>query len=205
MHRKLLGEKHVNIEDIEVKTNSRISFPGSESGSDVVTIYGPEQQIENAQTRLLVGILLIFIHYDPDLSQQDLVPYEDELTFPPNSELPRICKTPEYKAFIESISREYQVVITPVVRTSGPGLEVVEGFKLNCLQSAKDSTATVKEMLDQFLITHSVQVYPATNNRVHKRVDSFADAFPHFDSKLLSHPKTRGGQSRSLTKTIIVG
>lgn len=61
MHRKLLGEKHVNIEDIEVKTNSRISFPGSESGSDVVTIYGPEQQIENAQTRLLVCVVLILL------------------------------------------------------------------------------------------------------------------------------------------------
>jgi predicted PilT family ATPase len=58
LHRKLLGEKHVNIEDIEAKTNSRISFPGSESGSDVVTIYGPEQQIENAQTRLLVRPLI---------------------------------------------------------------------------------------------------------------------------------------------------
>lgn len=54
LHRKLLGEKHVNIEDIESKTNSRIMFPACESGSDVVTIYGPEQQIENAQSRLLV-------------------------------------------------------------------------------------------------------------------------------------------------------
>lgn len=54
LHRRLLGEKHVNIEDIESKTNSRITFPACESGSDVVTIYGPEQQIENAQSRLLV-------------------------------------------------------------------------------------------------------------------------------------------------------
>ena len=123
------------------------------------------------------------------------MPYEDEFNFPPNTDLPRICQTPEYKAFVESISREYQVIITPVYRTSvsAPALEVVEGFKLNCLQSAKESTATVKEMLDQFLITHSVQVYPTTATRAHKRGDSFADAFPHFDSKLLSHPKTRGG------------
>lgn len=184
----------MNIEDIEVKTNSRISFPGSETGSDVVTIYGPEQQIENAQTRLLVG-LRDLLKTTSSRHIQDLVPYEDEVTFPPNTELPRICKTPEYKAFVDSIGREYQVVITPVYRT-GQGIEVVEGFKLNCLQSAKESTTTVKEMLDQFLITHSVQLYPATTTRVHKRVDSFADAFPHFDSKLLSHPKTRGGQLR---------
>ena len=136
-----------------------------------------------------------FLITNSRLLQKDLVPYEDEFNFPPNADLPRICKTPEYKAFVESISREYQVVITPVFRTSASGqpLEVVEGFKLNCLQSAKESTTTVKEMLDQFLITHSVQVYPSAASRVHKRGDSFADAFPHFDSKLLSHPKTRGG------------
>lgn len=177
LHRKLLGEKHVNIEDIESKTNSHITFPACESGSDVVTIYGPEQQIENAQSRLL-----------------DLVPYEDEVTFPPNPDLARVCKSQDYKNFVDSINREYQVTITPMVRApaAGQNIELVEGFKLNCLQSAKESTTTVKEMLEQFFVTHNVHMYPVAPTRVHKRGDSFADAFPHFDSKLLSHPRTRG-------------
>jgi len=76
---------------------------------------------------------------------------------------------------------------------AGQNIELVEGFKLNCLQSAKESTTTVKEMLDQLFITHNIHMYPVPPARVHKRGDSFADAFPHFDSKLLSHPRTRGG------------
>jgi len=77
---------------------------------------------------------------------------------------------------------------------AGQNIELVEGFKLNCLQSAKESTSTVKEMLDQFFVTHNIHMYPVAPTRVHKRGDSFADAFPHFDSKLLSHPRTRGGR-----------
>ena len=129
------------------------------------------------------------------LAHQDLVPYEDEVTFPPNSDLARVCKSQEYKNFVDSINREYQVTITPMVRASpaGQNIELVEGFKLNCLQSAKESTTTVKEMLDQLFITHNIHMYPVAPARVHKRGDSFADAFPHFDSKLLSHPRTRGG------------
>ena len=126
---------------------------------------------------------------------QDLVPYEDEVTFPPNPDLTRVCKSQEYKAFVDSVNREYQVTITPMVRAppAGQSIELVEGFKLNCLQSAKETTTTVKEMLDQFFVTHNVHMYPVAPTRVHKRGDSFADAFPHFDSKLLSHPRTRGG------------
>ena len=128
-------------------------------------------------------------------THQDLVPYEDEVTFPPNPDLARVCKSQEYKNFVDSINREYQVTITPMVRApaAGQNIELVEGFKLNCLQSAKESTTTVKEMLDQLFITHNIHMYPVAPTRVHKRGDSFADAFPHFDSKLLSHPRTRGG------------
>lgn len=117
------------------------------------------------------------------------------MTFPPNPDLARVCKSQEYKNFVDSINREYQVTITPMVRSpaAGQNIELVEGFKLNCLQSAKESTTTVKEMLDQFFVTHNVHMYPVAPTRVHKRGDSFADAFPHFDSKLLSHPRTRGG------------
>lgn len=127
--------------------------------------------------------------------RQDLVPYEDEVTFPPNSDLARVCKSQEFKNFVDSINREYQVTITPMVRapSAGQNIELVDGFKLNCLQSAKESTTTVKEMLDQLFITHNIHMYPVAPTRVHKRGDSFADAFPHFDSKLLSHPRTRGG------------
>ena len=59
-HRTLLGEKSIFIHDIETKTNSRVRFPDKESASDVVTIYGPESQVQIAATMLLVRNIFNF-------------------------------------------------------------------------------------------------------------------------------------------------
>jgi hypothetical protein len=53
-HRTLLGEKSIFIHDIEAKTNSRVRFPDKEAASDVVTIFGPESQVQIAAAMLLV-------------------------------------------------------------------------------------------------------------------------------------------------------
>jgi predicted PilT family ATPase len=55
-HRILLGEKSIFIHDIESKTNSRVRFPDKESASDVVTIFGPESQVQIASAMLLVSV-----------------------------------------------------------------------------------------------------------------------------------------------------
>lgn len=60
-HRTLLGEKSIFIHDIETKTNSRVRFPDKESASDVVTIYGPESQVQIAATMLLVRNIFDFL------------------------------------------------------------------------------------------------------------------------------------------------
>lgn len=54
-HRTLLGEKAIFIHDIESKTNSRVRFPDKETASDVVTIFGPESQVQIAAAMLLVS------------------------------------------------------------------------------------------------------------------------------------------------------
>lgn len=53
-HRTLLGEKAIFIHDIETKTNSRVRFPDKETASDVVTVFGPESQVQIAAAMLLV-------------------------------------------------------------------------------------------------------------------------------------------------------
>lgn len=53
-HRTLLGEKSIFIHDIESKTNSRVRFPDKETASDVISIFGPESQVNIAATMLLV-------------------------------------------------------------------------------------------------------------------------------------------------------
>lgn len=56
-HRMLFGEKAIFIHDIEAKTNSHVRFPDKETASDIVTVFGPESQIQMAVTMLLVSIL----------------------------------------------------------------------------------------------------------------------------------------------------
>ena len=55
-HRTLLGEKSIFIHDIESKTNSSVHFPDKELASDLVTIFGPESQVQIAATMLLVRL-----------------------------------------------------------------------------------------------------------------------------------------------------
>ncbi|KAH9996569.1 hypothetical protein BJV77DRAFT_1059385 [Russula vinacea] len=179
-HRTLLGDKSIFIHDIENKTNCRIRFPDKETASDVITIFGPESQIQIAVTMLL-----------------DHVPFEADMAVPPQAELPRVCTSPEFASFVEQIKRELQIAIVPNIKTSagGSGADTPTecSFKFRCQRSNSDLLVSAREMLEQYLLNHNIHVYPSPTANAHKRGDSFADAFPHFDSKVLSTmPRTRG-------------
>jgi hypothetical protein len=123
------------------------------------------------------------------------------MAVPPSSELPRVCASPEFNAVVEHIKRELQVSITPNFKwaglangNTGTGTETPAeySFKFRCQRSNSDFLITAREMLEQFLQNHNVHVYPSPTAHVHKKNDSFAEAFPHFDSKVLSTARTRG-------------
>ncbi|KAF8898349.1 cytoplasmic protein [Infundibulicybe gibba] len=182
-HRTLLGEKSIFIRDIETKTNSRVRFPDKETASDVVTIFGPESQVQIAAAMLLA-----------------------DMAVPPSPELSRVCSSSEFNNLVERVKRELQVAIVPNIKaSSGPG-SALNGsepasdysFKFRCQRSNSDFLITAREMLEQFLLNHNVHVYPSPTAHTHKRGDSFAEAFPHFDSKVLSNPKTRGHESMDM-------
>ncbi|KAG1757908.1 cytoplasmic protein [Suillus lakei] len=201
-HRALLGEKAIFIHDIETKTNSRVRFPDKETASDVVTIYGPESQVQIAAAMLL-----------------EHVPFEADMAVPPSVDLPKVCASADFIAFVERIKREFQVVITPNVKAPTPcptngasassSSAVVIGdvgeysFKFHCQRSNSDFLLAAREMLEQFLLNHNVHVYPSPTAHTHKRGDSFAEAFPHFDSKVLS--TARRHESVELTRSEILG
>ncbi|KAF9243803.1 cytoplasmic protein [Melanogaster broomeanus] len=197
-HRTLLGEKAIFIHDIESKTNSRVRFPDKETASDVVSIFGPESQVQIAAAMLL-----------------EHVPFEADMAVPPSPDLPMVCSSPDFGAFVERIKREFQVSITPNIRPSALShamngssasldhpsssssqpspqapqtqLQGEYSFKFRCQRSNSDFLLAAREMLEQFLLNHNVHVYPSpTTAHTHKRGDSFAEAFPHFDSKVLS-------------------
>ncbi|KAK2462095.1 hypothetical protein APHAL10511_006558 [Amanita phalloides] len=199
-HRTLLGEKSIFIHDIESKTNSRVRFPDKETASDVVTIFGPESQVQIAASMLL-----------------DHVPFEADMAAPPSSELPRLCASPEFTHLVERVKRELQVSISPNFKVlcpsngaAAPSTTTIEmpteySFKFRCQRSNSDFLITAREMLEQFLLNHNVHVYPSPTSHTHKRGDSFAEAFPHFDSKVLSTAKTRGHESMDLGRSEAVG
>jgi hypothetical protein len=191
-HRTLLGEKNIFIHDIEQKTNSRIHFPDKETASDIVDFYGPENQVHIAATMVLVRVSCFRLCRQSRLISgvQDHVPFEADMLVPPNPDLSRIVTSPEFLAFTERIKGEFEVDVTPTTAPSenGNGSPSNETFfRLRCQRSNADSVATAKEMLETFLVQNGVQIYQVQGSGGHhRRSDSFADAFPHFNSKLLS-------------------
>ncbi|CCM02197.1 uncharacterized protein FIBRA_04277 [Fibroporia radiculosa] len=184
-HRILLGEKGIFIQDIETKTNSTFHFPDKESASDLISIFGPESQVHIAAAMLL-----------------DHVPFEADMAVPPHPELSRISASADFVTFTDRIKREYQVVISANVKPSSPGTGSDSpsecSFKFRCQRSNSDLMITAREMLEQFLISHNAHIYPSATSRTHQRTDSFTDAFPHFDSKVLSTARTRHQNSADL-------
>ncbi|EGO02484.1 hypothetical protein SERLA73DRAFT_158482 [Serpula lacrymans var. lacrymans S7.3] len=176
-HRILLGEKAIFIHDIESKTNSRVRFPDKETASDVVTVFGPENQVQIAVTMLL-----------------EYVPFEADLSVPPSADILALCASADFAAFVERVKSELQVSITPTLQniiSNGVGSSGSEAssdctFKFRCQRSNTDFLTAAREMLEQFLLNNKIHVYPSSTAPSHKGGDSFAEAFPHFDSKVLS-------------------
>ena len=139
------------------------------------------------------------------------------MAVPPSPDLPVVCASPEFVAFVERVKREFQVSITPNLKLPVPihstngsstsldhpsasqaspqGQVQLQGefsFKFRCQRSNSDFLLAAREMLEQFLLNHNVRVYPSPTAHTHKRGDSFAEAFPHFDSKVLSTARRHG-------------
>lgn len=187
-HRELLGEKSIFIHDIEKKTNCQIRFPHKESGSDIVMIFGPESQVQIAGAMLLVSMLTftcVISHF-----HQEHVPFEADMTIPTTVELPRVMNTREFQELLSRINKEMQVEIQTVVKATskfgGSEAPPEYSFKFCCRRSNTDFLNPAREILEEYLIQHNVRVHPSSTTHVHKRGDSFTEAFPHFDSKVLS-------------------
>jgi hypothetical protein len=117
------------------------------------------------------------------------------MAVPPNTELARLVNSSEFTTFVERVKSELEVDISAFIHatptsTTNPSSSTPPDtfgepfFRIRCQRSNSDSVATAREMLESFLMQNNVHIYQSTG--AHKRSDSFADAFPHFNSKLLS-------------------
>ncbi|EJT97951.1 cytoplasmic protein [Dacryopinax primogenitus] len=172
-HRTLLGDKAIFIHDIEQKTNSLVRFPDKETASDIVSIFGPESQVHIAAAMLL-----------------EHVPFEADFYVPPSSQLENVAVSADFLAFTERVKRDLHIAIFPPAKP-GSGDEV--SFKFRCQRSNVDFLPAAREALEAFLVSRHVGVFQADPAQQVGRGDSFADAFAHFDSKLLATPNTNEG------------
>ena len=132
------------------------------------------------------------------------------MAVPHSAELPRVYASPEFIGLTEHVKRELQVSITPNFKKptvsnghSGSETPTEYSFKFRCQRSNSDFLITAREMLEHFLQNHNVPVFPSPTAHTHKKNDSFAEAFPHFDSKVLSTARTRGhGMNVSLVSRL---
>lgn len=134
------------------------------------------------------------------------------MAIPLNADLVRLVSSSEFVTFVEHIKGELEVDITAFVQpnssttTSATSPNSPDScgepfFRLRCQRSNSDSVSTAREMLETFLVQNNVQVYQSTGG--HKRSDSFADAFPHFNSKLLS--TSTAGHAPGSSSLVVVG
>ena len=163
-HRTLLGEKSIFIHDIESKTNSAVRFPNKETASDLVSIFGPESQVHIAAQMLL-----------------DHVPFEAEYRLPHSNEMAALTLSQDFVDLTERIKRDLNIAVLPWVDRSGAGEETIVRFCLN--RSNVDFLATARDLLEEYLVQRNITLYPGS---LRPRSDSVADAFPFFNSKLLS-------------------
>jgi hypothetical protein len=129
----------------------------------------------------------------------DHVPFEADLHVPYAPDLGRVVSTHDLlqlvshlslnlssKSFlialpyqVERLKRDLQIAIIPPTR-------FIQGedslFKFRCQRSNIDFLGSARDALEEYLVSRKVGVYPSS---ARARNDSFADAFPHFNSALL--------------------
>lgn len=116
------------------------------------------------------------------------------MSVPYHPDLGRLCASNEFLGLSESLKRDFQVTIVQLSDLPADASSYPLGskctFKFICQRSNSDFLATAREHFEQFLVLHNVFTYQSTGN--HKRADSFTEAFPHFDSKVLSAAHSLG-------------
>jgi len=119
---------------------------------------------------------------------QDHVPFEAEMTVPPSGDLAKVVNSAHFIDFTEKIKRELQVTIIPHLKS----VQEQSIFKFHCQRSNADYLGPARELLETYLVNSNIHVYVAN---AHRRADSFADAFPYFNSKVLSSAVVMSGTS----------
>ena len=170
-HRELIARMS-EIEDLEKKWNCKITFPGTEQASDIITVSGPEYQVPQAVDEFL-----------------GMVPETHEIEFPTSDELHEFLASPEFaKEYARKLKDQYVVeaeVQQP--RTEKQGDQELTIEKL-VLSYTRNNAGGLKDAIDFLLvpfIARGLDQNTVKGAIPRPKSDSFEDNMPYFESKLL--------------------
>ncbi|KAF8928186.1 hypothetical protein BGZ58_009824 [Dissophora ornata] len=210
-HLSLLSDRAIVLREIHDATNATVLFPARETGSDVVTVSGPESLIQQAVTMLLSMV-------------------DEQYIFPVkfSEAMDGVLALPEFSSeVVEAMKRAWNMtLVLPEVNVadSAEVLAADEGAKpttensdaqdqqyttmtsadsrkrdkahsdhvfiFEYTRNNEDYLQNAKDLLIQFLVSHQIEVYDDDLYVARPRSSSFGESFVHFHSRMSSSTLT---------------
>ncbi|KAF7187220.1 hypothetical protein HII31_11475 [Pseudocercospora fuligena] len=170
-HRELIA-RMPEIEDLEKKWNCKITFPGTEQASDIITVSGPEYQVPQAVDEFL-----------------GMVPETHEIEFPSSESLRNFLTSSEFhNDTAQKLKDQYVVEVTvnePKKEKQGDEEVTVERLVLSY---TRNNAGGLKDAIDFLLlpfISRGLDQTVVKGAIPRPKSDSFEDNMLYFESKLL--------------------
>lgn len=170
-HRELVA-RMPEIEELEKKWNCKITFPGAEQASDIITVSGPEYQVPQAVDEFL-----------------GMVPETHEIEFPSSDELRAFLSSGDFSNDVAQKLKDQYVVEAAVHE---PRIEKQAGAEVTIerlvLSYTRNNAGGVKDAIDFLLlplISRGLDSNTVKGAIPRPKSDSFEDNMPFFESKLL--------------------
>jgi hypothetical protein len=156
LHRTLLQEHDLELQEIEQTSNSKVHWPDRELASDKVQVSGPQSQIH-----LITQFL------------SQLVPEEHIVTAPDTEHLRELLKSAEFKNLVMKIKTDYNFTVS-VPYIDSENKDTAEASQLN--EPASGSTSPVGQSPEQSFksTTEEPQIFILL-----KYTQNIIDALPH--------------------------
>ncbi|KAF9379144.1 hypothetical protein CPB97_009145 [Podila verticillata] len=232
-HLALMSDHARALSEVQDATNAIIRFPARETGSDTVSISGPESLIQQATSMLLSLVDEQYIYpvpfseamgrvlSKPEFRTEVLDKMKNEWNMTLVPPPPREVSPGEEGQAVERSNTKAPTNLTPPSNgvtsgsTNGDNGVTEDGeeklarslssltdsddgddgdeneeedhiFVFKYSRNNEDYLQNAKELLVQYLIDNQIEVYDDEIRIQRPRSDSFAEAFPHFNSKILS-------------------
>ncbi|KAK2740538.1 hypothetical protein FQN57_006041 [Myotisia sp. PD_48] len=177
-HRELIA-RMPEIDDLEKKWNCKITFPGTETASDFVTISGPEYQVPQAVDSFL-----------------GMVPESHEISFQSSEELRQLFRSMVFVDICLKLKEQYEIDVAldpstfdfPMPSGGGENTEPLVDHLI--LAYTRNNAGGIKDAIDYLvarLVAHGLDASTVQGTIPRPKSDSFEDSLPFFDSKLLQH------------------